>query len=67
MEMKKFSNFSFFSFILGDFYIQKLQWNFKKNYNKDREKISHFFTSKYALLSNETNLNDFKNIFRKLV
>ena len=29
----------------------------QKNYNKDREKISHFFTSKYALLSNETNLN----------
>ena len=39
----------------------------KKNYNKDREKISHFFTSKNALLSNETNLNDFKNIFHKLV
>ena len=44
MEMKKFANF-----ILGDFYIQKLQWNFKKNYNKDREKISHFFTSKESL------------------
>ena len=39
----------------------------KKTTTKTEKKISHFFTSKHALLSNETNLNDFKNIFHKLV
>ena len=40
---------------------------FQKKTITKTEKISHFFTLKYALLSNERNLNDFKNIFHKLV